>query len=256
MAATIDIIIPAYNCCNTIERTLNSLVEQTNQNFTVLVVDDCSTQDISSIVGNYKDKLSIQLVRNPENRGCGMSRQRGMDETKAEYISFLDSDDVLLPNAVDIWLKEIEKSKPDAICTPFFYAEREKIKLEVRGFFMCHGKVYNVDFLRKYDIRESEQVKCLDDSYLNWQVFDLARNVSLLKEPTYVYIETEGSVTKSVSFIRESACDVKRAYTLAKKQIARFKENPLSKYHEVDNKVMNILMTIDPILPQGFNCGR
>lgn len=244
---SIDIIIPAYNCRDTIQRTLDSLVAQTNQNFTVLVVDDYSTQNIALIVEEYKDTLSIRYVRNPENRGCGMSRQRGIDETKAEYISFLDSDDVLLPNAVDIWLAEIEKSKPDVIYTPFFHATKEKIKLKTDGFFMCHGKVYSVGFLRKYDIRESEQVKCCDDSYLNWQVFDLAQKISLLMEPTYIYIETVGSVTNSASFRTESTQDFKRARSLVIKQIARFKENPLSNYRAIDIKVLTMLLQTEAI---------
>lgn len=249
MEAIIDIIIPAYNCCNTIERTLNSLVEQTNQNFTVLVVDDCSAQDITSIVEKYMNQLHIRVVRNPENRGCGMSRQRGIDETNAEYVSFLDSDDVLLPNAVDIWLREIKKSKPDVLFTPFYYATKDKIKLETDGFFMCHGKVYSVDFLRRYDIRESEHVKCLDDSYLNWQVFDLATNISLLKEPTYIYIDTKDSVTKSDSFRKKSAQDFVLAHSLALKQISRFKENPLSNYRDIDTKVLFMLSAIGQTLP-------
>jgi glycosyltransferase involved in cell wall biosynthesis len=246
---SIDIIIPAYNCHDTIQRTLDSLVAQTNQNFTVLVVDDCSTQNIALIVEEYIGRLTIRYVRNPENRGCGMSRQRGIDETKAEYISFLDSDDVLLPSAVDTWLKEIEGSRPDVIYTPFFYAARGKIRLQTDSLFMCHGKVYSIDFLRKYDIRESEKVECLDDSYLNWQVFDLAHHVSLLKEPTYIYIDTKDSVTKSDSFRKKSAQDFVLARSLALKQISRFKENPLSNYRDIDTKVLTMLSTIGQTLP-------
>lgn len=69
-----EIIIPAYNCMDTIKKALDSLVEQTNKNFTVLVIDDCSTQPIVSIIGLYKEKLNIRYIRNSCNVGCGMSR--------------------------------------------------------------------------------------------------------------------------------------------------------------------------------------
>jgi glycosyltransferase involved in cell wall biosynthesis len=170
----LEIIIPAYNCETTLKRTLNSLVAQTNKAFTVLLVDDCSTQDIRTIADDYKDKLSIQYVRNTENVGCGMTRQKGIDETKADYITFLDADDILLPNAIDLWLNEINQTKPEVIYSPFFFFTKECISIRQNGFFMCHGKVYNVNFLKKYDICETPEVLCVDDAYLNWQVFDLA----------------------------------------------------------------------------------
>ena len=63
----IDVIIPAYNCKSTLERTLGSLVAQTDPNFKVIIVDDCSTEDIKSIVDDYSSKLKITYIRNEEN---------------------------------------------------------------------------------------------------------------------------------------------------------------------------------------------
>lgn len=236
----LDVIITAYNCKNTLGRTLDSLVKQTNKNFTALVVDDCSTQDIRSIVEEYKDRLSIRYVRNSENRGCGMSRQRGIDETKADYIAFLDSDDVLLPNTVDVWLAEIEREKPDVIYSPFLFEKDGKIRVK-HCFFMCHGKVYCVGFLRKYDIGEAEEIKCCDDSYLNWQAFDLANDVSLLKIPTYIQIKTNGSLTDSLQFYADSINDGTIAKQLAIEKIARYKHNPLSNYEAIRQKVDKLI---------------
>ena len=71
----IDVIIPAYNCTKTLDRTMGSLVAQFNKNFKVIVVDDCSTEDIKSIVEQYAHLLDIKYVRNEKNMKCGMSRQ-------------------------------------------------------------------------------------------------------------------------------------------------------------------------------------
>jgi glycosyltransferase involved in cell wall biosynthesis len=60
----INVIIPAYNCCLTLGRTLSSLVAQTDENFEVIIVDDCSTEDIKSIVDDYSNKLNITYIRN------------------------------------------------------------------------------------------------------------------------------------------------------------------------------------------------
>ena len=96
----INVIIPAYNCRTTLGRTLSSLVAQTDPNFEVIVVDDCSTEDIKSIVDDYRDKLSIVYIRNERNLGCGMSRQVGIDNATQKFITFLDSDDMFMPYTV------------------------------------------------------------------------------------------------------------------------------------------------------------
>lgn len=237
-----EIIIPAYNCTKTLNRTLDSLISQTNQNFSVLVVDDCSTEDIKSITYTYSDSLNITYVRNDKNVGCGMSRQRGLDETKSDYITFLDSDDVLLPEAVDIWLTEIDKSKPDFIYSQPLYKSSKGLEiLYERCIFLCHGKVYNTEFLRKYDICENERVKYCDDSYLNWQVLDLAKSISFLKEVTYLQFETEGSITNRPLFKTIASFDGLAAKQLAKQQILRFKDNPLEQYEKIRKQVDKLL---------------
>lgn len=242
----LEVIIPAYNCEDTLRRTLDSLVAQTNGDFTVLLVDDCSTQDIATIVNSYVDKLSIRYIRNETNVGCGMTRQRGMDETKADYITFLDSDDILLPGAIDTWLKEIYRITPEVICSPFFFATKDRMLVKKDGIFMCHAKVYSVDFLKKYDIREHQDVLCIDDAYLNWQVFDLAKSVSILREPAHVYINTSGSITHTVKFLKNLFVDSHRANKLACEKIGRFKGDPLEKFAEVDQSIRAMLKEEEP----------
>lgn len=233
-----EIIMPAYNCAETIGRALDSLVCQTNQNFTVLIVDDCSSQDIYSIIQCYKDKLNIRYIRNEKNVGCGMTRQRGIDETAADYIAFLDADDQLLPDAVEVWSKEIEANHPEVIYSPWI---RELIFFtltQVAGpLGMCHGKVYNVDFLRKYDIQESPEIRCKDDFYLNIQVFSLAEKVSLLDTYTYRYIENANSVTKQIWFLKRHRYEEKVTESMALSKVARFKEATIGPYCELEDKI-------------------
>lgn len=243
MNNTLEIIIPAYNCSKTLGRTFDSLVLQTNKNFSVLIIDDCSTEDIKSIINTYKNKLSIAYIRNNINLGCGMSRQVGIDNTKADYISFLDSDDMLLPNAINNWLTAIDGNKHDAIVSPFcsLRPQRDHISIKHSGFFMTHGKVYSTAFLRKYDIRESEQVKCNDDVYLNWQVFDLTDNICFLDSISHVYTERPDSISKSKLFIFRATMEIKQAENLAKQQILRFKDNPLEQYNRIQKQFEQML---------------
>lgn len=233
-----EIIIPAYNCTKTLGVALDSLVAQTNKNFTVLIVDDCSSQDIYSIIEQYSDKLNIRYVRNEQNVGCGMTRQRGMDETTADYIAFLDSDDRLLPEAIDIWTREIQVNRPDVIYSPHMRMRGDKLSHHTpTPLHMCHGKVYNVEFMRRYDIQESEDIKCNDDLYLNLQAFSLAQKVSILDTPTCLWVYTEGSITTQKGFAWRATAERKLTFDLAASRVSRFKSNLLEQYKELDRKI-------------------
>ena len=119
----IDVIIPAYNCKSTLERTLGSLVAQTDPNFKVIIVDDCSTEDIKSIVDDYSSKLKITYIRNEENIGCGMSRQAGIDNSSSDFFCFIDADDVFMPYTVETFNSIIEANPQTEYIHSYFYEQ-------------------------------------------------------------------------------------------------------------------------------------
>ena len=87
----ISVIIPYFNKEKTIERSINSVIEQTYTNWELIIVDDFS---ISRMQLNSKySQFPITLIRNTENLGPGPSRQKGMEIAKGEYLAFLDADD-------------------------------------------------------------------------------------------------------------------------------------------------------------------
>ena len=186
------------------------------------------------------DKLNIRYMQNDHNMGVTMTRQRGMDETTAEYFTFLDADDILFPNAVEVWKKEIELSKPDVIITPFAYLKEKSITINP-SLNMCHGKVYKSEFLKEYNIREHKDIKCVEDVYLNLIVFTLAKKVSMLKEIVYMQIKTEGSVTTNKEWIKNSFNDIRRASFLAILYVLKFKKNLKQSYELIENKFAQML---------------
>ena len=94
----LDIIIPAYNAENYIDKCLNSVLSQkTKYNFRVLVIDDGSTDATGKILDGYS---GISVIHQ-ENRGFSGARNAGLDRAEADYLLFLDSDDELCPGAVE-----------------------------------------------------------------------------------------------------------------------------------------------------------
>ena len=91
----IDIIITAYNAHKTIVKTLLSIEKQTLKKLVkVYIIDDHSQKDYNYLLELFENKLDITIIRNEKNLGPGLSRQKGLDISKNEYIVFIDSDDV------------------------------------------------------------------------------------------------------------------------------------------------------------------
>lgn len=93
----ISVIIPLYNKELFIKKTLKSALEQTFNDIEIIIVNDFSTDDSLSIVKAFTDKR-IQVIEHSKNKGLSASRNTGIKLAKAEYVAFLDADDLWKPN--------------------------------------------------------------------------------------------------------------------------------------------------------------
>ena len=103
MKPDISVVIPLYNKGPYIARALNSVLSQTVQNFEVIVVDDGSTDDGAAVVKGFEDPRT-RLIHQ-ENQGVSSARNRGIQESAAEFIAFLDADDEWLPTHIETLLR-------------------------------------------------------------------------------------------------------------------------------------------------------
>lgn len=107
-----SVVISLYNKAHTIERTLQSVLKQTFTNFEVIIVNDGSTDNGVEIIQKYTSDFRIHIV-NQENQGVSAARNRGIKESKFDYIAFLDGDDEWNPDFL-LKVKEAIKKYPDA----------------------------------------------------------------------------------------------------------------------------------------------
>jgi glycosyltransferase involved in cell wall biosynthesis len=205
----IDIIIPAYNCKETLFKTLSSLECQSDNNFNVIIVDDCSTEDLMSIIKQKQNHLNIKYIRKDKNEGCGMARQTGIDNATSDYITFLDADDILMPYAVEVFNSMIETNDFD-IYHSYFYEQANidntpMLILHKDGFTWCHGKLYKRSFINKCGIKNSPEVKYADDSYFNSMCTELG-SVGVIPIGMYLWMNNSNSITRSQNgLFRETA---------------------------------------------------
>ena len=113
MNPCITVIVPVYNVKDYLPQCIESVLQQTWRNFELLLIDDGSTDGSADICNLYAEEdLRIRCVHK-ENGGVSSARNRGLDEAKGEYISFLDSDDYFDPDMLEYLFGLIELTGAD-----------------------------------------------------------------------------------------------------------------------------------------------
>lgn len=101
----ISIIMPSFNSGKTIAESIESVISQTYENWELLITDDCSSDDTISIINTFISKdHRIKMFQNSKNSGAAISRNLSISNARGDYIAFLDSDDIWLPNKLSIQL--------------------------------------------------------------------------------------------------------------------------------------------------------
>ncbi|MCI5078613.1 glycosyltransferase family A protein [Oricola sp.] len=109
-APVATLVVPAYNVQETIADTLQSLLDQTFQDFEILVVDDGSSDETPTIVNSFDDRR-IRLIRQ-KNRGLAGAHNTGIHEAKGEFIGFCDADDLWVPEKLEKHVEHL-RANPD-----------------------------------------------------------------------------------------------------------------------------------------------
>lgn len=118
----LSVIIPAYNCEKYIGRCLDSILNQENLEFEIIVINDGSTDNTLKICRQYEEKFENIKVINKKNEGQGIARNVGILEAKGKYITFVDSDDYVNQNCYTLAISILEKNSAD-----FFAGQIKKI---------------------------------------------------------------------------------------------------------------------------------
>ena len=105
----VSIIMPSYNTAPYIEETMQSVLNQTYTNWELIIVDDCSTDNTDEVLSRISDSR-IRILKNDRNSGAAVSRNRALREAKGQWIAFLDSDDLWMPEKLEKQISFMEKN--------------------------------------------------------------------------------------------------------------------------------------------------
>lgn len=112
MLNNISVVIPAYNRAHTIGRCLDSIISQTHPAFEIIIVDDCSTDDLPAALVPYSQH-NVVLIRHETNKGAQAARNTGIKAAKGNWIAFQDSDDEWLSNKLELQINILKSYNYD-----------------------------------------------------------------------------------------------------------------------------------------------
>lgn len=120
----VSIIVPVYNAEKFITDTVKTVIDQTYENWELLLVDDCSADKSLKIIKEYQQKdKRIKLFSNSKNSGAAVSRNKGIEESRGRYIAFLDADDLWEPKKLEKQVSFMQEQDCEFSFTGYEFAD-------------------------------------------------------------------------------------------------------------------------------------
>lgn len=229
----VTLAIPIFNVEKYVENSITSAFNQTYKNIEYIIIDDKSTDNsmtiTNEVISRYSSKREIKIIDHVINKGLGDTRNTAIKEATGDYIFFMDSDDIISPDCIEILMKYMNEEPVDFIASSrcrqtfdgkliandiykpalitgnnvldvvrFRYVNNNKILAEV------WNKLYNLEFLRRNNIKCIPGVHVEDVSF-SLQVNLAAQSCRLVPDITYTYHIYEGQSFSAFNINRDRA---------------------------------------------------
>lgn len=214
MSLELSVVIPVYNAEKYVASCMDSILQQTDIDLEIIVIDDCSTDQSLTILRQYENDKRVTVLALDKNGGQGNARNRGLLEARGTFVLFVDSDDYLTEQKTVLCdlVRQMKEEQLDIVDCSYFQVEqhrREKknvqvSKIERGGKYLdtvevlsvvVWNKIYRKQFLIENQLffkkRKYEDVNFVVESYL------IANRVNTSNTPFYNYIIRENSTMTS-----------------------------------------------------------
>lgn len=211
----ISIVVPVYNVEKYLRACLDSLVGQTLRELEIICVDDGSTDGSPSILAEYAARDRRVTVITQANRGLSAARNTGLERARAEYVTFVDSDDAVEPCAYEQALAHMS-AEVDYVCFGVSIVGDARAKRRYRKYFHPYftgqvelseavmlrsnacvwNKIFRRSIIEQHGLRFPEGL-CYEDNYFFQAYGAVARRGYYLADAWYRYSCRAGSITNS-----------------------------------------------------------
>lgn len=216
-----SIVMPVYGVEKYLERAVNSVLNQTYQNFELILVDDKSPDRCGEICDKIENMhINVKVIHHEENKGLSAARNTGIKYATGQYIWFMDSDDYVQKTLLEKVYDSLEENMADVVIFGLreqYYDKNGELKNQVdvlmpeeylrtedsvRNKIMeleektlygyAWNKVYNLDYLKKIGIKY-ENVTLIEDIVFNIKYFENIGKANIIGECLYYYEKRMGS---------------------------------------------------------------
>ena len=219
----VSVIIPIFNASKYISKTLSSVINQNFSDYEIIVVDDGSEDDSLDLAYNILSKSNIShYIIHQRNSGVSVARNNGMEVAKGDFILFVDDDDYIsenhisslynccISNKTDFALSKLlkiddNKNKLTNMDEYTFVNNKDiissfdliKLELEMKIPFSFVQLIYKSSILKEANLRFNQKAVYGEDTEFDLKALIHGKEVSIVKDPTYFYLQHSNSAVSS-----------------------------------------------------------
>ena len=207
--AKVSIIVPVYNVEKYIEKSLNSLINQTFDDFEIIIINDGSTDKSKDVIDTFIEKYPEKIKYfEKENGGAADARNYGINVATGEYIAFLDPDDYIEKEMLDEMYNKAKEENSDLVECDFYWEYPNKKKLDtgevysnkkemlIKTRVMPWNKLIKRSLLEENNIRFPKGLR-YEDIEFTYKMVPYCTKVSFVKKPFIHYVQREESASYS-----------------------------------------------------------
>jgi glycosyltransferase involved in cell wall biosynthesis len=210
MSPLVSIIVPVYNCENRISIFHQSIIEQTFRDFEIIYVNDCSSDESLDLLRKIEsqDKY-VKVESHAENLGAGNARNSGLKMSRGKYLCFLDADDFINENYLDVLVSNLQLTDADiVVCNynfiseangeiisvskykPSEYTGKDSLKIFVENLFnpAPWNKIYRRELFFENNIEFPERIAHQDFATIPL-VVERAKRIVVISDILYNYVQ-------------------------------------------------------------------
>lgn len=224
MSPQISIIVPVYNAEQYLDKCVQSILNQTFTDFELILVDDGARDHSGQMCDGWEKRDSRIRVVHKENGGLSSAKNAGLDIVKGKYVSFVDSDDWLLPDALQVMSSAAASQEACCVVMDVILVwDSNRMQVERSGqygVFSTHkaienlfmGKLKNYSPAKLYPVEAWNGVrfpdgKNFEDISTTFKVFEKCNCIKVIEYAGYCYLQRKGSITDRALLTRQDAID-------------------------------------------------
>ncbi len=216
----VTVLMPAYNVGPYIKEAIESVLAQTYRDFTLLVIDDCSTDDTAEVVKSFSDE-HIRYEKNDHNLGLAENLNRGLDLSETEFCARMDGDDIAEPRWLEKGVEVLDHHPEVAICSfgfQFFGTKKSAVRFpewnedsKVQMLFGCTVivPVFRRSVMVDNGFRYSTEAFPAED-YMMWSDCYRVTQVYNVQETLFHYRMHESQISTSKKIAQQQKSDAVR----------------------------------------------